>query len=451
MMRVAWFCLAAATACAHGSSDNADPAADARLVTIDAPSCDGLPCDAIYVSRAGNDAAAGTRETPLQSINAAITMASGWNPPMAVFVQSGTYNEQVAMKVGVPVYGGFDETWTRNPAVVTEIVAPSPAVTFDQILTGTALDGVSVKSADATAAGESSYAILITGSKLISLVDVTVTPGIGARGVDGNDGATGAAGGNGGIGTPGCEDSGLLCASCDRPPGGKAGTSACGRLGGVGGMPGHENGAGDRGGNATGVAQGGGAGGGASANGQPGANGAPGTAGSAGAGGLDVGVFERALYVPASGAGGSAGSHGFGGGGGGGGGGGATDCDSYGSSGGGGGGGGCGGTAGTGGSGGGGSFGVVAVDSAVTITSSMVIANRGGDGGRGGYGGGGGSGGAGGGGGGGPSAALVCVGETTMTIPMSTIMGGTGGLGGPSAGHAGAPGVSTKFIGCSFF
>lgn len=55
------------------------------------------------------------------------------------------------------------------------------------------------------------------------------------------------------------------------------------------------------------------------------------------------------------------------------------------------------------------------------------------------------------GGGGGPSAALVCVGDTTMTIPMSTITGGTGGIGGPSNGNAGANGVSTKFIGCSFF
>jgi hypothetical protein len=38
-----------------------------------------------------------------------------------------------------------------------------------------------------------------------------------------------------------------------------------------------------------------------------------------------------------------------------------------------------------------------------------------------------------------------------MTIPTSTILGGTGGLGGSSPGNAGAPGVSTKFIGCSFF
>jgi len=60
-------------------------------------------------------------------------------------------------------------------------------------------------------------------------------------------------------------------------------------------------------------------------------------------------------------------------------------------------------------------------------------------------------GGGGGGGGGGPSAALVCIGTTQMTIPMSTIMGGTGGNGGTSLGLQGAPGVSTKFIGCSFF
>ncbi len=157
MMRVAWFCLAAATAaCAHGNGDNPDAGADARFVTIDAPSCNDLPCDAIYVSPAGNDSSAGTKETPVKTINVGITKAAGWNPPLAVFVQAGTYNEQVAMKVGVPVYGGFDETWTRNPAVVTEITAASPAVTFDQIEAGTVLDTVTVRSRDATAPGESS-------------------------------------------------------------------------------------------------------------------------------------------------------------------------------------------------------------------------------------------------------------------------------------------------------
>src|SRR5262245_30832050 len=116
-MRVAWMCLAAA-ACAHGNSGEPDAAIDAKIVTIDAQSCNNLPCEAFYVSPSGNDSAAGTKETPLKTINAAIVKATGWSPPKAVFVQAGTYSDPVAMKAAVSVFGGFDETWTRNPGVI---------------------------------------------------------------------------------------------------------------------------------------------------------------------------------------------------------------------------------------------------------------------------------------------------------------------------------------------
>jgi hypothetical protein len=239
MMRVAWFCLAALTACARGNSGTVDASVDTTIVTIDAQFCNNLPCDAIYVSRAGNDGAAGTKDTPVKTINVGITKAAGWNPPKAVFVQAGLYPEPVAMRGGVTIYGGFDETWTRNAGVVTEINAPSPAVLFDQIQTGTGLSGFTVRSGDATTPGGSSYAILIAGSTSIDLTDVIVEPGIGARGVDGSPGGAGANGGNAGNGTPGCEDSSGLCSGCGRPQGGAAGASACGNIGGRGGNAGH--------------------------------------------------------------------------------------------------------------------------------------------------------------------------------------------------------------------
>ncbi|HEY5927608.1 MAG TPA: hypothetical protein VIV11_38250 [Kofleriaceae bacterium] len=492
-MRVAWFCVAALTAaCAKGGNAgdvDGGNTADTTIVTIDALFCNNLPCDAIYVSRSGNDTAAGTKTAPLKTISVGIAKAAANTPPFAVFVQAGLYPEPVVMRAAVTVYGGFDETWIRNPAVITEINAPSPAVIFDQIQTGTGLDGLTVRSGDATAPGTSSYAIVINNSQAITLTDVIVESGIGARGTDGNNGAAGANGGNAGNGQPGCEDSGGFCSGCGQPQGGGAGASACGRSGGRGGHGGHGGGGGGNGVDAVGYPQSGAFGGPAGAGqfgtpGGTGANGTPGGVGMWGGAGGEVGVFEGPLYMPSNGGNGGVGSHGLGGGGGGGGGGGDDDCDSYGASGGGGGGGGCGGGLGTAGTGGGGSFGVVAIDSGVTIKSSTVLASRGGDGGRGGsggtggfggnrgvtggygggseqddggmggpggFGGAGGIGGHGGGGGGGPSAALVCVGSTTMTIPMSTIMGGTGGLGGPSQGFPGATGVSTKFIGCSFF
>ncbi|HSD86430.1 MAG TPA: hypothetical protein VLB44_02910, partial [Kofleriaceae bacterium] len=141
-MRRALIWLAAA-ACASGGTGTVDGnggGADTGA-TIDAQSCNGLPCDAIYVSRTGNDAAAGTKTAPVKTIGVGITKAANVVPPIAVFVQAGLYPEPVVMKAGVNVYGGFDETWARNPAVVTEINAPSPAVVIDQIQVATAMDG----------------------------------------------------------------------------------------------------------------------------------------------------------------------------------------------------------------------------------------------------------------------------------------------------------------------
>ena len=491
-MRVACVCAALAlAACAKGGNGATVDATGGPLVDAgpDAPSCNDLPCEAIYVARSGSDAAAGTKEAPLQTISGGIVKAAGSTPPLAVFVQSGMYTEQVIMKPGVTIYGGFDETWTQSPAVVTEIKGESPAVVFDQIATGTGLVNVTIKTVDATAPGASTYAVVITSSQMIELRDVVVEPGIAARGGDGGDGGAGANGGNGANGTPGCENSGGFCSGCSHPRGAAGGTSSCGRTGGRGGDAGHGGGNGQAGFDGVGSPGSGGTPGpqGQGQNGTPGGTGGTGAAGapgSNGGGGLEVGMFHGAIYAPSNGASGTSGGHGNGGGGGGGGGGGNDNCDSYGSSGGGGGAGGCGGTFGTAGTGGGGSFGVVAVDSSVTVRSSMVIANRGGDGGaggrggaggsrgspgsrggyggsgeqddggmggNGGFGGAGGAGGHGGGGGGGPSAALVCVGTATIAIPQSTVMGGTGGNGGSSPGNAGANGVSTRAIGCSFF
>ena len=484
MMR--WLCLIALVGCASGkAASDVDGGPDIGP-RVDAGSCGEpgqLPCNAVFVAKSGSDSANGTKLEPLKTISAAIAKAGTLSLP--VFVQAGTYNEAIVMSPGIDVYGGFDETWARNPAVTTAIEAASPAVRFDAIAVGTKLDGVTVKSDDAGTAGGSSIAIVVTGSQMIELVDVTVQPGIGADGADGGNGGNGTGGQNGVGGQPGCEDSGGLCASCGRPQGGGGGGAPCGGTdGGRGGNAGHGGSGGSAGAPGAGGTPGGNGAPGESANGGGGGLAANGSNGALGTGGVEAGAFAGASYGPANGGAGGGGSNGNGGGGGGGGGGGTTDCDSYGSSGGGGGGGGCGGGAGTGGGGGGGSFGVVAVDSTLAIKSSMVTASRGGDGGSGGSGGAGGTGGAGGaggpyggggeqddggngaaggkggagglgghggGGGGGPSAAVVCVGTSTITIPQSMLAGGTGGNGGPSAGNAGLAGASTNAIGCSFF
>ncbi|MCX5745292.1 MAG: hypothetical protein NT062_22680, partial [Proteobacteria bacterium] len=374
------------TACAKGGEKptvDAVEVVDSGPLAPDAPACDGLPCDAVYVSTLiGTDFAAGTKEAPLKTITEGIAKAATTSPAKAVFVRGGTYHEAIVMHDGVGVYGGFDETWTRQ-GQLTEIVGPSPAVTFDALPSGGVIDGFTIKSDDATAAGGSSIAVYVHASKLIEIRKCTIEPGAGAAGLDGTDGGNGGIGFDGVIGQAGREDSSsIFCASHGKPGYGVGGTSQCNRTGGRGGYAGHASGTGEMGQPGAGGTSGG-APGATQVNGAVGAAGSPGSPGGNGDGGKEVGVFNGLAYEVSSGIDGTSGGDGDGGGGGGGGGGGTTDCDSWGSTGGGGGGGGCGGTRGTAGTGGGGSFGVIAVDATVTLRSTTVLAGIGGAGGRG--------------------------------------------------------------------
>ncbi|HWO22424.1 MAG TPA: hypothetical protein VNO30_26880 [Kofleriaceae bacterium] len=455
--------------------------------------CDGLDGDrerAIFVAQGGvNAATCGLDyDVPCQTITFGVQRAAAIGRPH-VYVQSGTYSGGLTMANGVSVFGGYDVDWQRGAystaGHTVTITGGVTAVRFDGITLPTRLENVIVRSAGAGTTSGSSVGVLVTSSQLVELRNMLVESGAGAPGMDGTVGAAGAAGTSGAHGKPGCEDSTFLCSTCSRPLGGAGGTSTCGRSGGVGGQPGHADNHGLAGGSGVGGTAGGiGApcGGGSNCDGQPGANGAAGVAGSNGGGGGALGVFSGATYVPAAGGNGGNGAHGNGGGGGGGGGGGDDNCDSYGSSGGGGGGGGCGGTRGTGGAGGGGSFGVIARDSQILISASIVTAGTGGAGGRGGtggvggsggggglggpYGGGseqddggdgapggnggrGGTGGNGGGGGGGPSIAVICLGTsgTSASAVGSTLTGGPGGPGGSGGGQNG---TSAKSLGCPF-
>src|SRR5215510_5290496 len=440
-MRAGVLVAVALVGCAHGSNNNdVDAAPDTAAVDP----CGGLPCQAIYVAPSGADAAAGTKDAPARTIGAGIAKAAEGSIG-AVFVQAGSYAEALAMRSGVTVYGGFDARWNRGDAATTEITAPSPAVKFDALAAATGLDHVTVKTADAAQPGASSIAVLVTGSAMVQLTSVKLLSGAGANGTDGSDGGNGGTGLPGQVGGKGVEHSDTFgCDNDTLPVGGLGGGSSCGRTGGVGGAPGVGNGSGVNGGVGAGGTSGG-AGGASTKPGAAGAVGANGAAGMLGASGAEAGMFVAGVYIPANG-------------GNGGGGGGTNLCDSSGSSGGGGGGGGCGGGAGTAGTGGGGSFGVVAIDSHVVVKASTVTAGNGGAGGRGGSGGAGGAGaaggngglyggsssqddggngaagggggngghgGGGGGGGGGPSAALVCAGSGTITIPQSTLTSGT--------------------------
>lgn len=406
-----WLAVIAFAGCASGgapASPDADVGGKDGPPRPDAATCgegELLPCNAVYVAPFGADTNVGDDRAPLKTIGAAIEKASAQEPPAAVIVQAGRYAEQIVMAPGVDVLGGFDETWTRNPAVDTSIEAASPAVRFEAITVPTRLDGVTVKSADATAAGDSSTAIVVIGSMDVELVDVEVQPGIGAAGADGDAGTGGANGNPGATGKPGVERSGAtFCDENPLPTGGAGGTSVCGRTGGTGGTPG----TGSQGGGKGGTGAGG------TAGGAGGCAGTGGTAGSGGGGSFGVIVLDSSLVIRSSVITASRGGDG-----------------------------GRGGTGGGGGSGGpGGPGGPDGGDSEQDDGGFGAAGGRGGNGGRGGHGGG---------GGGGPSVAVACVGSSQVTIPQTMLVAGTGGTGGGSSGHAGTAGTAANSVGCSFF
>src|SRR5216117_3863304 len=133
---------------------------------VSSPSCITVvvALDAIYVSPAGDDAANGTRAAPLKTIGAALALAasSGKN---RVNVAEGTYPENVQLRAGVSLYGGYDAaTWTRAPATFVTTIAPGPstpavAVQGDNV-TGVTIDGFTIRSGDVVGPRESSFGMV---------------------------------------------------------------------------------------------------------------------------------------------------------------------------------------------------------------------------------------------------------------------------------------------------
>ena len=168
--------------------------ADGGGLGDDGGDCGGLSCDAIYVDGAtGNDSNAGGRAAPMKTITAGILKAQAASPPRAVFLSTGIYPESVTLADGVSIYGGFSAAsgWNRDPDYTTEIHGGTVAVTGTDLTTRTVIDGLRIRSADASGAGESSTAIWLANSDDVQIADCIIEPGNGGDGADGTIGATG--------------------------------------------------------------------------------------------------------------------------------------------------------------------------------------------------------------------------------------------------------------------
>ena len=478
------------------------PQAGVPYVDRDCDLVDGVAATSLFV-RSGATGGNGSRGAPFGSIGQAIT-AYRPGTHSAILVAAGTYVEQVIVKNGVKLFGGYSTDFTRRDVVSfpTLIEAPEPdfaslqhrrgTVNAEGIFQETVIAGFTVRGYDVTFRpapgnpGRNSYAVYVKdSSSMLRIANNHIIGGRAGDGAHGNPGTAGANGGSGGDGrdatecsTPGCfneSQSGAAGGGNASCPGAN-GTSGAPSVGGLFTQgyqqPLGKNGQGGVRGTYTGFDGDGngtmelckydcqiGGGTGQSMNGLAAQNGVDGAALVGGSGCQNPsGSIIGDEWIGSFGGTAANGTPGSGGGGGGSGG--FVENTSppsctvgrrvgdLGGSGGGGGAGGCGGGAGSGGGSGGGSFAVFVVFSATPALRPVIEGNiidpgaggNGGNGGQGGYGGAGGTGGEGG------IAALPawCAGS-----------GGHGGRGGNGAagsgggGGCGGPsfGISGNFLG----
>jgi hypothetical protein len=397
----------------------------------------------VFVRPDGSDSNPGTQDAPLRTVAAAIAAAPARGG--TVYLTQGTYaQDQFTLASGVNLYGGYDDTFqNRDPAVHVTVFSGGTTALLGEGVSSALVDGITIRSADATAPGGSSYAAFLRGSSGVTFHQCTLEAGRGAAGTGGSPGSVGDPGADGADGGAGsCSD--LTAAGI----GGSGGPGA--NLGGAGGSGGSLATAFVAAAGETGSGPDGGAGGApglatsSKHNAKAGGAGGAGSPGTDAPGGISFGVLTESGYAPAAGSnGGSDGTAGSGGGGGGG----ASGdpADGAGNGGGGGGGGGTPGDGGLAGSGGGGSFAIAIVGSSNTVVESCVL--RSSQGGTGGTGGSGGAGGTGGGGGSGGSAGRTC--NSLIGNGGAGGTGGTGGRGGHGGGGGGGPTIGIVYDGAS--
>jgi hypothetical protein len=396
----------------------------------------------VFVSSSrGSASGAGTRASPLSSIQAGIALAQ--QQSKSVYLCAEQYTERITLVNGVSIFGGLDcstPSWAITSTRAGLAAPSSPAITATGITSRTRLDQLDVR---APSGVSSSIALLADGSPGLHITRSRLTSGDALNGIDGASpavlqqlgtlngqrfagglsncrdeaGQPALNGGNGGDG--GRRGTRIyVCEPCewDCPPG-STGTCYWQTFPPTNGYPG------------SGGASGGIVGG---AGPQPGSDGASGINGTSASG---LGRFTRGGYVPSASVGtsGGNGQPGQGGGGAAG----TSTTDGLG-----GGAGGCGGRPGGGGTSGGGSIAILAFESPFTLDGVEIAGGRGGAGGQGGRGaagtpggtggasgGRGGAGGNGGSGAGGPSIGIAYSGNAPQRVNTTiSLAGSTGGL-----------------------
>lgn len=316
-----------------------------------AQNCSGLGSSdfssVIYVAVTGVPTAAGTAADPVDLLTGIGMVGGNFDK---VYVRGGTYvlTAPLIIPSNVDIIGGFNAQWVKDNSAVTTFfrdatnpqMAPPRLVAVDcSGRTNFRLQDLTIRTANATGQGVSTYAVYLNNCSNYDLVRCRIIAGNGGNGQPGAPGLPGLNGAPGTPGQPGYESWG---GGNNLPGVGGSGTfpgSNPGGVGGKGGDRGTYNPAaafpGEPGLNGIGTAGGSGGPGGqgnevdilpvfgcsanpATNNGTPGEDGGDGTPGFFGVQG--VFNFNGGFFVPGDGTPGTLGNNGSGGGGGGGGG-----------------------------------------------------------------------------------------------------------------------------------
>ena len=153
----------------------------------------------VFVSSAGLDTNAGTREAPLQTIAAGLSKASMLGVGR-VYVCQGNYSETLRVTNAVSVYGGLacplgDGGWVYGDGGAAQVTGAANAIAFtvDGVDASIAVEDLRVLSPDAVGQddagnGRSSIAVLVNGSA-VTFNRCTFVAGAGANGADGVTGS----------------------------------------------------------------------------------------------------------------------------------------------------------------------------------------------------------------------------------------------------------------------
>ena len=196
---------------------------------------------AVFVSPKGSDSTdAGTKSRPLKTIAVALARAQSAHKRVYLCGDEGPFNEDVTIDAGLDgmeIYGGFRcKGFEYAAGAHTEIISQSStAWNVTGLVQGLHLEDLAIRTADATAAGESSFGMVISECDNVVLKRVSVQAGAAGDGETGSNGTTGLAGET----TLGLVQEGLA-ADCDGSAstnvGGRwAQANSCGSRGGDGG------------------------------------------------------------------------------------------------------------------------------------------------------------------------------------------------------------------------